>query len=86
MRSDMAKVIVERPRLGGGVRRPKGCRKREILAESDQLPSREGIKRRWSGTTYQKRLNEHLTPLRRYLQSQVGPGSAHIKVLSRKEL
>lgn len=70
MRPDMAKVIVERPRLGGGVRRPKGIRKRECLALADQLPSREGIKRRWR--SWPKRLNEHLGPLRRYLQSQVG--------------
>jgi len=70
MRSDMDKVIVERPRLGGGARRPKGIRKRERLAMSDLAPSREGYRRRW--TSGQKHLNEHLSPLRRYLQSQVG--------------
>jgi hypothetical protein len=32
MRYDMDKVIVERPRRGGGVRRPKGNRKREKMA------------------------------------------------------
>jgi hypothetical protein len=70
MRADMAKVIVERPRLGGGVRRPKGNRKRARLALADQLPMREGIKRQWQ--SWRKSLNEHLGPLRRYLQSQVG--------------
>lgn len=72
MRADMAKVIVERPRLGGGVRRPKGCRKREVLAWRDELPAHEGIRRRWDRASYQKHFNEHLSPLRRFLQSQVG--------------
>src|SRR5262245_37215182 len=70
MRPDMDKVIVERPRLGGGLRRPKGIRKRERLAMADLAPAREGYRRRWTG--WQKSLNEHLGPLRRYLQSQVG--------------
>ena len=70
MRPDMDKVIVERPRLGGGLRRPTGSRKRERLALVDLAPGREGYRRRWTG--WQKGLNEHLSPLRRYLQSQVG--------------
>jgi hypothetical protein len=51
------------------VRRPKGIRKRERLALADLLPSREGMRRQWRGST--KSLNEHLGPLRRYLRSQV---------------
>jgi hypothetical protein len=70
MREDMDKVIVERPRLGGGARRPKGNRKRERLAFFDQLPTREGYRRRW--TSGEKHFNEHLGPLPRFLQSQVG--------------
>jgi hypothetical protein len=70
MRPDMDKVIVERPRIGGGARRPKGTRKREQQAFADLEPSREGYRRRW--TTWRKTLNEHLSPLRRYLQSQIG--------------
>lgn len=70
MRPDMAKVIVERPRTGGGVRRPKGIRKRERLALADLLPAREGMRQRW--TSWSKHLNEHLSPLRRYLAGQVG--------------
>jgi hypothetical protein len=70
MRPDMAKVIVERPRLGGGLRRPKGNRKRERLALADLAPTREGIRRPWQSC--RKMLNEHLGPLRRYLRSQVG--------------
>jgi hypothetical protein len=66
----MAKVIVERPRLGGGLRRPKGIRKRERLAMADLMPEREGMRRRW--VSWRKMLNEHLGPLRRFLRSQVG--------------
>jgi len=71
MRSDMAKVIVERPRVGSSMRgTPKGYRRRLQQFDQDELPRREGIKRRWQSGT--KWLNEHLGPLRRYLDSQVG--------------
>jgi hypothetical protein len=70
MRPDMDKVLVERPRLAGGLRRPKGNRKRERLAMADLAPAREGYRRRW--TSFEKRFNEHLGPLRRFLQSRVG--------------
>jgi hypothetical protein len=71
MRADMAKVIVERPRFGS---RDKGeakgyRRRRQRLAPEDQ-PRREGIKARVAGGS--KRLNEHLAPLRRFLESRVG--------------
>jgi hypothetical protein len=70
MREDMAKVIVERPRVGSRSRGPaKGYRKRSQPSNWDNLPGREGIKRRSGGT---KCLNEHLGPLRRYLLAQVG--------------
>lgn len=62
MREDMFKVIVERPRHGGGWQR-KG--RQRPLDESS--PSREPIGRK--GT---KGLNENLAPLRRWLRSQVG--------------
>jgi hypothetical protein len=72
MRADMAKVIVERPRhRGWSGRKPKGYRKnlrRALQLESP--PRREGMKRGWTGGA--KALNEHLGPLRRYLDSQVG--------------
>jgi hypothetical protein len=70
MRADMAKVIVERPRRGSRWRfTPKGSRKRARLGD-EGLPKREGMKRPWRSWT--KDLNEHLGPLRRYLESQVG--------------
>jgi hypothetical protein len=70
MRADMAKVIVERPRFGSRCRgAAKGYRKRSRPGRWDNLPAREGIKRRSGGT---KVLNEHLGPLRRYLLAQAG--------------
>lgn len=73
MRADMAKVLVERPRLRGGLgsQPVKGYRDRarRELASDDGGPTREGMKRRSGGT---KLFNEHLGPLRRYIDSQVG--------------
>ena len=71
MRPDMAKVIVERPRHGS--RDPgiaKGYKRRLQRLPADELPIREGMKKRSGGGT--KHFNEHLGPLRRYLDSQVG--------------
>jgi hypothetical protein len=71
MRADMAKVIVERPRYGSRCKHPpKGERKRRQKLGLDGLPRREGVRRRWGGL--QKGLNEHLGPLRRYLDANVG--------------
>lgn len=66
----MAKVIVERPRYGSRMpTKGKGYeRRRQRIALEDQ-PKREGIKVRSGG---QKSLNEHLSPLRRYLAAKVG--------------
>jgi hypothetical protein len=75
MREDMAKVIVERPRHGSRYKKAaKGYRKRQRrLADDDPVsqdqPRREGMKRRGGAT---RELNEHLGPLRRFLQSRVG--------------
>jgi len=68
MRHDMAKVIVERPRTGGGVRFPRAQSDKSL----EDTPRREGIKRPWSRTSWQKHLNENLAPLRRYLRSNIG--------------
>jgi hypothetical protein len=71
MRPDMAKVIVERPRVGSSMRgKSKGNRRSSQRLWHEDLPAREGIKRRHQG--HLKYLNEHLGPLRRYLDSQVG--------------
>lgn len=64
MRNDMYKVIVERPRRGGG---PKS--ERPGPHDLDDSPTQEGLKRRHR---YRKWLNENLRPLERFLASQVG--------------
>ena len=63
MREDMAKVIVERPRIGG-----QGNRKGRPQS-FEELPSKEGIRQRISD---EKGLNENLAPLRCFLANQVG--------------
>src|SRR5262245_52417952 len=75
MRADMGKVLVERPRLGRrrAAKWPgKGYRKRlkKCLDAGDPPPTREGIKVRYGHDT--KFFNEHLGPLRRFLDSNVG--------------
>jgi hypothetical protein len=71
MRADMAKVIVERPRRKGWeTRKPKGYRRRLRRYGDDGPPAREGMTTCWEGGS--KSLNEHLGPLRRYLDRQVG--------------
>src|SRR5262245_48169807 len=75
MRADMGKVLVERPRLGRWRRasRPgKGYLKRvkKCLDSGESPPACEGIKRRYGHAT--KSFNEHLGPLRRFLDSNIG--------------
>jgi hypothetical protein len=71
VRSDMAKVIVERPRVGSRMRgESKGYARSLRRIGQEELPLREGMKRQHLGQP--KYLNEHLGPLRRYLNSQVG--------------
>src|SRR5208282_4298320 len=66
MREDMSRVIVERPRLGGD-------RSRNGRAVAlDDLPKQEGMRRRHVLSGDDKILNENLSPLRRYLERQVG--------------
>lgn len=72
MRADMAKVLVERPRPGSRQKsRPrKGYRTaaRKGL-EAGDAPAREGMTARCGGTRF---FNEHLAPLRRFLDKRVG--------------
>jgi len=64
MREDMYKVIVERPRRGGGFRS-----ERPAPVDLEESPRQEGLKRRHRSTKW---LNENLRPLERFLGSQVG--------------
>src|SRR5712691_4295248 len=66
MREDMSHIIVERPRLGGG--RTRKGRARPL----EDLPKQEGIQRPHLRSGDWKMLNENLSPLRRYLERQVG--------------
>jgi hypothetical protein len=66
MRKDMARVIVERPRIFDYAPR-KGRR-----VPFDQLPAKQGMRRPYEERRIAKSLNENLAPLRRYLERQVG--------------
>lgn len=75
MRADMGKVLVERPRLGRNRAESwpgKGYRKKlkKYANAGDPPPEREGIKRSYGHGT--KFFNEHLGPLRRFLDANVG--------------
>ncbi len=73
MRSDMAKVLVERPRLrrapqGCGSPYPRSQLKHLFESSLEDAPSKLGM---GAGHRF-KWLNENLAPLRRFLQAQVG--------------
>jgi hypothetical protein len=72
MRSDMSKVIVERPRCRipkrAGSWYPRGSLKMEWYPDLDLAPMREGYGHRYG----EKYLNENLQPLVRFLRSRVG--------------
>jgi hypothetical protein len=82
MREDMARVIVERPRI-----KPFNTRKGRVQPLED-LPQHEGMRRTQAMRGDRKQLNENLNPFRRYLESQVGRPwskvyseiSAHLRV------
>ena len=63
MREDMFKVIVERPRKGGGPSKGKLDRGRV----DEDAPARESLKARHAN---RKWLNENLNPLQRWLEAQ----------------
>jgi hypothetical protein len=66
MRDDMARVIVERPRIPD-IKSRKG-RPRSL----EELPHHEGMRRPHLLAGEGKTLNENLKPLQRYLERQVG--------------
>ncbi len=69
MRADMSKVLVLRPRWGGGrLRRVRGRAAWAPRGDLDQTYRREPMGR-GRGSKF---LNENLAPLRRYLLSQAG--------------
>jgi hypothetical protein len=75
MRSDMHKIIVERPRYGSAMPNKKtGSRfsSSKIAGAVDAGDSYDSGPRRASSAMYDKGLSDNLAPLRRYLMSQVG--------------
>ena len=75
MRSDMHKVIVERPRTraGHGVFIRRALR-RHARRDPEGAPAYRGMRRpyQWGYDRYAKSLNENLRPLERFLQSRAG--------------
>jgi hypothetical protein len=67
MRSDMHKVIVERPRMRRGDTAYRADAR--VWRNSEEVPHKIGIKK---GYTDRKWLNENLAPLKRFLRSQIG--------------
>ena len=73
MRSDMAKILVERPRPGSryGRMSRRLARRRQASCNFDQLPAKHGMRRGYDWSD-RKELNENLKPLQRFLVSRVG--------------
>jgi hypothetical protein len=69
MRSDMAKVIVERPRAGWRLNKLKGESRRSHEMPMDEWARRDRMRGKYIRT---KHLTENLGPLRRFLDSCVG--------------
>lgn len=65
MRRDMAKLLVERPRVGN-----IGSRRDRLTKLTEDSPCFESIRKKWHD--HRKSLNENLAPLRRFLRSCVG--------------
>jgi hypothetical protein len=68
----MAKVIVERPRCGGGVKFPRSSVRSANRMAPEDWQCRQSMKRPWELASCKKYLNENLAPLRRFLRSHVG--------------
>ncbi len=79
MREDMARVVITRPRLAGGLR--AGSRRAQrVRMNPEEAPFREGMGRGRGD----KFLNEYLQPLARYLEKQRGrPWNAIYSEISR---
>ncbi len=73
MRSDMSKVITERPRHGLRLKQPKGYKKEFAQTDWEDMPNREKIRLKWRKNWNDgKEFSERLGPLTRWLFSKVG--------------
>lgn len=71
MRSDMTKVLVERPRHGARLKDPSGY-KRDIARAGENPPNKESMRKKWKKGYAGKDFSDLIGPIRRYLHSQVG--------------
>ena len=73
MRQDMAKLLVERPRYGRGLKFQRNAMRAWQRVELEDRPLHESMKDRWDQSKVaRKSLNENLAPLRRFLRSSLG--------------
>jgi hypothetical protein len=73
MRDGMSKLLVERPRHGGGVKFQRRARRKWQQIPIDEGPRAEANKERWRQTKGgMKSLNENLAPLMRFLRRRIG--------------
>lgn len=72
MRSDMAKVVTERPRAGARLKDVKGAKKLLQDTPAEELPKTEKIRQKWKATGDGKEFTDLLGPLKGYLKKNVG--------------
>lgn len=65
------KIVIERPRHGGGIKTPPGYKKRG-QKDNNEGRMRESLRRPWREGNCAKHFSDHLGPLRRLLRSKVG--------------
>lgn len=65
------KIVIERPRYGGGIKTPPGYKK-ALQKYGYEGRTRESLRRRWTEYGDRKSFSDHLAPLRRLLRSKVG--------------
>lgn len=71
MKKFFNKQITERPRAGGGIKTPKG-EKRKLQKVGDEGPKSEKIRQKWQSHYAGKEFTDVLGPLYRYFHSEVG--------------
>lgn len=72
MRSDMGKVVCERPRRNSGIKQPKGYYKNLNHIPPEEHPKRESIRKKWISGHDGKNFTDVLGPLRGYVHSVIG--------------
>lgn len=65
------KLVIERPRHGGGIKTPPGSKKK-WQKDNYEGKMRESLRRPWYEGNCAKHFSDHLGPLRRLLRSKVG--------------